>query len=111
MKRDFILDEAEYSIASNKLRNGSGQLSDSVNRYIAILTTVQTEGIKDEKINHELSEIMKIAKNYQKQILAINEKLRKEIINPKLSEVEAKDKFDFPFSFMDIVTKLLRRFL
>lgn len=111
MKKDFVLDEGEFSIAVHKISNLSLALSESIDNYISILSDLQTNGIKDDKICLELQEIMALAKTYQKDILAVNEKLAADIINPEISDVEAEDCFSFPSDFMVEVTYFLSRFL
>ncbi len=111
MKNDFILDEAEFSIAVNKISNLSLALVESLDSYVQILSDIQADGIKDSMICAELQAIIYLAKSYREDILEVNEQLASQIINPEIKDAESYDNFAFPSDFMTEVTYMLSRFL
>lgn len=96
MKNDFILDEDELSIASNRLINLSEEMITSIQTYIQIITKIQKEqGIKDTLISQELSEIIALVQSYLPYIQAVAEELKPKILEPKIVDAETYDNFEF----------------
>lgn len=110
MKQDFILAESEISTAVNKITNMANFLVQSVDDYIAVLSKLQTDGINDNRICAEISELAALVKSNRASVQAVSDQLAG-YINVGISEAESCDNFQFPSDFMTEVTSLLSRFI
>ncbi len=110
MKDDFILAENEVSIAVNKISNLAAALSASIDRYIEILSDVQTKGIRDQQISGQISSIQSTARSYQGAIAELQQELIEKILNPAIEDAETEDAFIFPSEAMAEVKHMLSKF-
>lgn len=107
MNSDTIIVESEISIAVNKLKNMSENLSASVEEYASIMNKVRDEGICDIKIDAELNEIISKAKAYEAAIANVDLNL-KGIIDELETSIEDNKDFSYPYSVMDIISQVLK---
>jgi methyl-accepting chemotaxis protein len=110
MRPDLICAENELSIAINSINTYSDFLSRTIDSYISILSKIQDEGINDDLICEQLSNVADEIKPYIKDIYEESEEISKNI-RDFISEISEVDDFKFPFDITAPIASLLANFM
>lgn len=95
MREDFYVDESVMISNANKLFAMSNYYVATLERYIAIMTAVNTESINDSNISGEIAEIITQTRNYENDLLKLGEDIRNSIA-AEVSAVEDNSTYTFP---------------
>lgn len=108
--RDIIVDECELSIVANVVQRDVNKILDVMSKYNTILATLQTEGIQDNSISAQFSEIAE-------ELAFCGEQLKTNIsaigttVNRGIERVEEADAFRFPHTTLaDLIDQLISAF-
>lgn len=110
MKNDFILDEAELSIAANKIEFMIESLIVAIDEYETIMKSVTTLGINNLLVNSKIQSLITQMQQQKIVLIEIKDSFLKDIVNAEISDTEAVDTFVYPFDLLTEVTSLLSQF-
>ena len=109
MEVDIVCNESELSMAINKMEDYGEFLNAIIAKYRTILSSVESEGINDEKIDTELLMLRALIGIYEVTIPAECRKVSSNV-RKYMNDVSAADKFEFPESIMSIVATIVSPF-
>lgn len=111
MANYVVCAEDEISSAANKIINYADYLERQMMYYLKVMAWVQEEGIQDELICGELSDL---AEEVRDNIVAVATAVSPElstIISQEVSEIESADRLSYPASLLDEITAVFGQFL
>ena len=110
--KDFVIDEAEVSVAVNKILRETEILYNSINEYIKVLEGIKSSGaIQDNLINAEIMELAMKVQNIQNGVREIGSNQIDYILRQAVYEIEEQDNFRFPDDIISIVSGILGIFI
>lgn len=110
MGRDIISAEAELAIAVNQVTDYAQFLLDSIDAYIGILQTLQTDGIKDDLVCARLSEIAQTVEPVKTSVADCCEDVSSRV-NQFIRAVAMADDFRFSSDLSGKVSAILAQLI
>lgn len=108
--KNIIMDECELSISANSIQRDVNKLLTAMSEYNKILSSLQDNGIQDNAISAQFSEIAK-------EMAFCGEQLKTNIsaigrtVNRGIERVESVDTFRFPSTTLaELIDQLLSAF-